>query len=164
MGYITPFYNKQSLLEGEENKTLIPTKHFEKNNIYFLGQLFDEKAKVVRKQPYDTNLVSLYDYLFLNPCAKKKDILFTEMGREIEFLKVTHKDLYRTAIFNIPGFHHSQIKWVVLLDTSIVWEEVWKTVHNFLSTYENISFIWEQIHLNFYTQYSYKKWHLSVMW
>ena len=45
------FYNKHILLEGEENKTLIPTKHFEKNNIYLLGQLFDEKAKEVRKKP-----------------------------------------------------------------------------------------------------------------
>ena len=78
---------------------------------------------------------------------------------DIKFTNVTHKELYKSNIYKIPGFHHSQIKWVETLNTPVVWEEVWKTVHHFLSTNEDISFIWEQIHLNFYTQYSYNKWH-----
>ena len=40
-----------------------------------------------------------------------------------------------------------------------MWNEVWNTVHNFLSTNKTKTAIWQQIHLNFYTQYSYNKWH-----
>ena len=45
------------------------------------------------------------------------------------------------------------------LQTLIVWEEVWNTVHNFLLSNKTRTIIWEQLHLNFYTQYSYNKWH-----
>ena len=40
-----------------------------------------------------------------------------------------------------------------------MWEEVWDSVHNLLALNETRTSIWEQIHLNFYTQYSYNKWH-----
>ena len=36
---------------------------------------------------------------------------------------------------------------------------MWNTVHNILITNETKTVIWQQIHLNFYTQYSYNKWH-----
>ena len=41
----------------------------------------------------------------------------------------------------------------------ILWDEVWTTVHNFLLSNKTKTIIWEQLHLNFYTQYSYNKWH-----
>ena len=37
--------------------------------------------------------------------------------------------------------------------------EAWDTVHNGLSTNKTKNIIWQQIHLNFYTQYSYTKWY-----
>ena len=52
-----------------------------------------------------------------------------------------------------------QIKWYDKLRTVIMWEEVWNTVHNFLLSNKTKTIIWEQLHLNFYTQYSYNKWH-----
>ena len=48
---------------------------------------------------------------------------------------------------------------MVKLNSSIVCDEVWETVHNILSTNRTKTIIWQQIHLNFYTQYSYNKWH-----
>ena len=41
----------------------------------------------------------------------------------------------------------------------ILWEEIWGTLHHFLVSNETRTAIWEQLHLNFYTQYSYNKWH-----
>ena len=41
----------------------------------------------------------------------------------------------------------------------IIWEEEWSSVDNVLVLTETRTAIWEQIHLNFYTQYSYNKWH-----
>ena len=37
--------------------------------------------------------------------------------------------------------------------------DVWNAVHNFLNTNQTKTIIWEQIHLHYYTQYSYNKWH-----
>ena len=55
--------------------------------------------------------------------------------------------------------HHSQVKWVMKLQVSIIWDDVWNAVHNFLASNETKTAIWQQLHLNFYTQYSYNKWH-----
>ena len=44
-------------------------------------------------------------------------------------------------------------------NTLIVWEEAWESLHNTLVSNETRTAIWEQLHLNFYTQYSYNKWH-----
>ena len=54
--------------------------------------------------------------------------------------------------------HHSEVKWVDKLHTAITWEDVWNAVHNFLNTNQTKTIIWEQIHLQNYTQYSYNKW------
>ena len=39
------------------------------------------------------------------------------------------------------------------------WDKVWETVHNRLATETTKSIIWEQLHLNMHTTYSYYKWH-----
>ena len=39
-----------------------------------------------------------------------------------------------------------------------MWDEVWDSVHHFPMTNKTKTAIWEQLHLNFYTQYSYNKW------
>ena len=59
----------------------------------------------------------------------------------------------------MSGDHHSTIKWVEELKLPINWENVWKTVHSFLVSNHTRTEIWKQIHLNFYTQYYYNKWH-----
>ena len=48
------------------------------------------------------------------------------------------------------------------MNTLILLEEVWDTLHNFLVSNETRTAIWEQLHLNFYTQYSYNKWHKAT--
>ena len=41
-----------------------------------------------------------------------------------------------------------------------MWEDVWTSIHkNILCSNHTKTIIWQQIHLNFYTQYSYNKWH-----
>ena len=41
-----------------------------------------------------------------------------------------------------------------------MWDDVWKTVHT--NPIQTKTMIWQQIHLNFYTQYSYNKWHKAT--
>ena len=72
---------------------------------------------------------------------------------------ITQKQLYEDAILRTSRDHIHQYKWATKLNTLILWEEVWDSVHKFPLSNKTKSIIWEQIHLNFYTQYSYNKWH-----
>ena len=147
------------LLTRENGKTLNLTKYCEENNIQKLEQLLDEKVKESRKLPFDKVLTNMLSKILLNTSVRKEDILTTTDGKEIKFTQITQKHLYEETLLSIGRDHHSQVKWVEKLNTSINWEEVWKAVHNFWSTNQAKNTIWQQIHLNFYTQYSYNKWH-----
>ena len=151
------FYNK--LLFGRNEKTFSLTKYCERNKIYIFDQLLDENVKQQRQQPFDKILTSFLEKILLHTGVRKEDILIMNDGKEVKFVNVTHKQLYETAITTISRDHHSQVKWVLKLNSAIPWLDVWGSVHNFLSTNRTKSIIWQQIHLNFYTQYSYNKWH-----
>ena len=152
------FYNNLFSLKTEEGPIPIK-KYFEDGNFYTFGQFLDEKTKQARDQPYDRRVTSLCDKVAMKINVKKEDKLVLSNGEEIKLNFVTHHHLYEDKISKITGFHHSQLKWLDALQILIVWDDVWYTVHNYLSTYKTTSIIWQQIHLNFYTQYSYNKWH-----
>ena len=151
------FYNP--LFKTKNGKTFNSTKYFEERNIFSFGQMLEEKVKEVRQLQFDKSLVNLYNKITLNPTVRKEDMLILMDGTEINFTEVTLKQLYEEAIHRRNRDHHSQVKWTLKLNTSIVWEDVWNAVHNILSTNKTKNTIWHQIHLNFYTQYSYNKWH-----
>ena len=65
--------------------------------------------------------------------------------------------LYEDALYGIGRLHHLQVKWFEKLCTPIPWDHVWNAVHNVLNTNQTKETICEQIHLNYYTQYSYNK-------
>ena len=150
------FYNNLFLFE--EN-TIPITRYFEQHNFYTFGQFLDEKTKQARDLHHNPRVVALCDQVALKAFVKKEDNLVMNNGDEIKLQCVTHKLLYEDTISKLPGFHHSQLKWRDTLNTLIVWDDVWYTVHNYLNTHKTTSLIWQQIHLNFYTQYSYNKWH-----
>ena len=151
------FYNP--LFTQKNGKLLTLTKYCERNNIYKLEQLLEEKVKESRQLPFDKVLTNMLSKILLDTCVRKEDILITANGEEIKFTQLTQKNLYEETLLVIGRDHHSQVKWVVKLNTSVIWDDVWKTVHNMLSTNRTKNVIWQQIHLNFYTQYSYNKWH-----
>ena len=106
----------------------------------------------------------MLDKIKINTSIREDDIIQKENGEEIKLKLVTQKQLYEEIIFKIYyRDHHSQSKWVLKLDNPIIWEDVQKTVHNFLTNNCTKTTIWEQIHLNFYTQYNYNKWHRKYM-
>ena len=111
------------------------------------------------KLPFNKVLTKIIDKIRISTLVKKEVNLVTLKGEEIKLTQLTQKLLYEETLLKTERDHHSQVKWVLKLNTSIVWEEVWKTVHDKWSTNKTISLIWQQIHLNFYTQYSYNKWH-----
>ncbi len=152
------FYNKYFLVK-DIDKTFKVTKYFETMEIFTFGQFLEEKVKEIRNQPFNRKAVSLYSDIVISPFAKKEDTLLMNANKNTTFNEITHKLLYEAFTEKITGFHHSQIKWADKLEGAISWDDTWNTVHNFLCTNETVSEIWHQIHLNFYTQYSYNKWH-----
>ena len=97
--------------------------------------------------------VERYDTVYLGSALETK----TKMSA------ITQKDLYENAILKLYTPHPHQVKWIDKLNTVILFEEVWDSVHNTFSLNQTKTVIWEQIHLNFYTQYSYKnKWHATL--
>ena len=151
------FYNP--LFTWKNGELLTLTKYCEKNKIYTFGQLLEEKTKEARKLPFDKTLTNFLSKILLNPNVRREDVLVTKKGEVIKLTEITQKLLYEDSLLSISTDHHSQVKWVLKLNTSIIWEEVWETVHNFLSNNKTKTIIWQQVHLNFYTQHSYNKWH-----
>jgi hypothetical protein len=150
------FYNP--LFLSKTGKTLKLTKFCEDRGIYTFDQLLEEKIKAVRDQPVRQPLIKISDQLVLQ-LTKRFDVLTLVNGDEVPFTAVTEKILYEEAIMQKFRAHHSQEKWGNELGLPFLWEDVWTSVHNQLSTNETIDVIWRQLHLNFYTQYSYNKWH-----
>ena len=156
------FYNP--LILSKAGKTLKETKHFQDNKIYKLGQLLDEKSKEARKLPFDKKVVALANNISLDIGAMdygiiKDHTIFLGNTKIVKMSQITQKDLYEDAILFKSKGHVHQEKWVTKLNTLVLWEEVWKSLHNILVSNETRTAIWEQLHLNFYTQYSYNKWH-----
>ena len=105
--------------------------------------------------PFDKILTNVLDKIIVNSQVRKENVLINLKGEEIKWNDITQKIFYEEALLRI----NSQVKLVNKLRSPIDWEEVWNGVHNLLSTNETKTIIWQQIHLNFYTQYSYNKWH-----
>ena len=89
----------------------------------------------------------------------KEDIVFLGNTKTVKMAQITQRDLYEDAILYRSREHSYKTKWANELQILIVWDEVWDSVHNFPMTNKTKNAIWEQLHLNFYTQYSYNKWH-----
>ena len=113
---------------------------------------------MVRNQPVRQPLIKISDQLVLQ-LTKKFDVLTLVNGDKVPFTKVTEKILYEESITQKFRAHHSQEKWGNELGLPFMWVDVWTSIHNQLSANETIDVIWRQLHLNFYTQYSYNKWH-----
>ena len=151
------------LVLSRSGKTIRETVYFQNHNISKLGQLFDEKAKEARKVPYDKKLVNLannitLDIMNLDYNVIKEDTVFLGNTNTVKMACITQKDLYEDAILYKSREHSYKVKWAGELATLILWDQVWETVHNFPMTNKTKTAIWEQLHLNFYTQYSYNKW------
>ena len=105
-------------------------------------------------------MVKTLDKILVNTHVRQEDIFINTKGEEMPLTNVTQKLIYEEILLRTNSKdHYSQAKLFFRLKSSIIWEDVWSTVHNILSSNETKTVIWQQIHINFYTQYSYNKWH-----
>ena len=154
------FYNPL-LFNRFTEKPFILTRHFDGKGIYTLGRLFDENGKKRLNLPHDRASVNLYQKLLMKITPRRHELELTD-GTCLNFEQLTQKVLYEEALFKTCFDHPYQTKWLTRLDNSIPWDEVWESIHgNCLISNRIKSTIWQQVHLNFYTQFSYNKWHNS---
>ena len=151
------FYNPIFLTN--DDKTFSLTGYCKKNSIYRYEQLLHEKHKEQQKLKHDKALIRLLNKIKINTTIQRDDILVKSNGDELTLPQLSQKILYEEILIKTYRDHHSQVKWMPKVNYMILWDEVWNTVHNFLSSNQTKTIIWQQIHLNFYTQYSYNKWH-----
>ena len=84
----------------------------------------------------------------------------TKPPQTIPFKQVTQYQVYCELIRSTYIDHHSKHKWENRFpNCDISWDDVWLFVNNPLSREDTKTAIWEQLHLNDYTTYSYNKWH-----
>ena len=79
--------------------------------------------------------------------------------KHINITIITHKFIYDRLIKLTYKEHHHRKKWHDHFGCEVNWDNVWAAVHNPVSTEDTKTIVWEQIHLNSYTTYSYNKWH-----
>ena len=121
-----------------------------------MGQLLEEGSKERLGRPFDKKMVSLLGIIVLDVGVGIVDKVYLGNKEKVDMLLVTQKQLYEDLILKTCSQDHAySAKWVEKLDTVILWEGVCNTLY-FSSWIMNAAktAIWEQIHLNFYTQWS----------
>ena len=149
------FYNP-TFMRGD--KTLSINQTCETAGVYTYGQLLDEVALRTAGQRHRKVITNLFDRI-VTDLNNRQDWLLETFNGTTPFPMVTSKLLYTQLLKQGYRDHHSSAKWVERLHIIIEWDKVWAAVHNRLATEDVKSFIWEQLHLNMYTTYSYNKWH-----
>ena len=145
--FYNPLFRTTPEEDEDEGRTLIPTKYCKAKEVYTFEQLLQEKQNELQTNPFDKKLIEILDKIQIQPFARKSDTLTKRNGgQELKFTEITQKILYEEALFGRGRDHSSQLKWIDQLNIPIQWEDVWNAVHNFLSSNQTKTVIWEQIH------------------
>ena len=131
----------------------------------FFGEILDEVRKRQDGEPYSKKHTNFYDKLDITGLDNKKDYILQLPHTSLTFGQVTQKILYETLLVKKSTYkpHHHVQKWNDRMGNQLDWKKVWATVHNKTSFESTKSAVWEQIHLNFPTQYSFNKWFSTTL-
>ena len=157
------FYN-QAIRVRETNKVLI----FQNNaniDTTKLAPILEAYENMIHGCPFTRRYSNLYTRLDLRLLANTKDYLLIIDNKSHAFQTVPLKLLYTSLLQLKPSYkdHCSRAKWQELSLIPLDWQKIWQTVHNTLASECTKSAIWEQLHLNFYTQYNFNKWHSAAL-
>ena len=154
------FYNPT--FQNARNNTIGINLTCEKNKAYTYGQILTEHEKRQNNQPHNRHIANIYAQITNKDLEDRtQNVIYdTNLGKYITFNEATHKFIYQAIIRLTYKEHHSKTKWEERLSNDdIDWTKVWTSLNNPISTENTKTIIWEQIHLNSYTTYSYNKWH-----
>jgi len=154
------FYNET--FKNAKNSTLTPNTTCLNNNIQTYGQIVEEYEKMQNKQYHNRHIANVYIQITQKDIQNRSDnqIYHTTSKTFIKFEEFSHKMVYQELIRLRYREHHSKSKWEQRFPSNTIdWNKIWPTLLNPVTTEDNKTITWEQIHLNEYTTYSYNKWH-----
>ena len=153
------FYNP--MFRDKNLKTLSLPKRCERENIYTYGAVVEEYTKQCLLLPHKNYVANIFPKIsFCDIHGRGQNTIFLSSAQaRIGLRFATHKDLYNELLSQGYSEHHSLEKWEQKLSIEIEWEHVWASLNNPITSDKVKSTIWEQIHLNYYSTYSYNKWH-----
>ena len=142
-------------------RVIFPTDDFLTKNIFTYDRFVLELGAKNRGERYDRSIIAMYNKIAIRDLKDRGEFFLCVDSTLIPFQKVTQKLLYERILKSSRDLyrdHHSSVKWVEKLKVPIVWDKVWKSVHNPLASAETKSCIWSQIHLNDNTTATYNSW------
>ena len=155
------FYN--TAFVDVNDRVLVPNQYCMNHDIYTYGLFLAESDLRNLGHPHKKSITGMFDKIQTFDVENRSDFMF-ETGREaIPFIKVTQKIIYGVLLKNLDyRDHHSSAKWVVELNQPILWDKVWKSIHNPLSSNDTKTATWAQVHLNDYTTANFNRWFNDV--
>ena len=154
------FYNPT--FKSALGKPLAINKTCEKFKAYTYGDILAEYMKQQNKEPHRKYVAFIYEKIKSRDVEGRGDNqIFDIISQEyIPFVGAPHSFVYQQLIMLTYKDHPHTGKWASRFqDQSINWGRVWEAVNCPVSLECTKTIIWEQIHLNEYTTYSYNKWH-----
>ena len=137
------------------NENFITHRYLDQIMIYKYGHLKSEKEKETNGQPHNKRLVKIFNAININH-NYVQDFYSIHIIGEIEqtdMMVVTSKQLYTTLLRNSYHLHTSEAFWQQFFPEYLDFQEIWASVNSPLLMEDTRSYIWEEIHLNFYNTY-----------
>ena len=151
------FYNRAFLNAAYE--VLRPTKMYNRLRMYTYHQFLVEQDHVDAGRKYchiATETLTSIAHISVN--RQEHGMVTIEHGylplRNVPE-RLLYEEIARTAYLD----HHSTGKWLECFSTYLDWPLIWQACYNPLSREHTTAVIWEQLHLNYYTTYTYNIWH-----
>ena len=153
------FYNP--IFTDVNNKTLSIPRRCEREFVFTYGAIADEFSKQFFQLPHKRHLATIFQKIahFDIHGKAQHTIFLTAFQARLAFGRVTYKNVYEELLRLKYVQHHSTEKWETKFNDDIDWDKVWSSLNNPVVTENVRTSIWEQIHLNSYSTYSYNKWH-----
>jgi len=151
------YYNRALQINRQNRYTHVTQSNLQRRVLQTYGQVQAENNNRTNGTPYITPITNLYDKITVQTKPTNHHLM-TIQNKEYTFHQITIKLLYETLLVDSYKEHHYKEKWHNKFNPNLDWQDIWSRVHNKISFEETKSAIWEQLHLNSYTQYCFNKW------
>ena len=119
----------------------------------YYQQFLDTHTAHTRGQPADATILQVYAKIHRILSNSREHAIITAICGYLPLRALTERQLYAELILSKYRLHHSEEKWTLYFPQLLEWPKIWESVHNILATETTKTFIWEQVHLNFFTTY-----------
>lgn len=148
-------YNR--IFTNVHNKTIPITPRSDREGHIRYADFRRENFKTSIHDPPDKPMTAIYHKIAHVNYNSKEHAIVTLTQGYLSFKKLTENMLYHELLFPMYRDHHSSPRWALYFPYPIEWEKIWHNCHNILATETTKTVVWEQIHLNFFTQYCHNK-------